>query len=87
MCEGYCGEGEEEVMKVKIETVYQEELDHHKEVLDKYKAVYYVENKNHHAVIEINDLSELFSLSEQLELRIIVRGLQKELIIYDDYIE
>lgn len=75
-------------MKVKIQRVWNNELDNYKEALDKYNAVYTNYASDYYATIEINSLEELMSLPKELEEDIIISHIEgNRLDIYDDYIE
>ena len=71
-------------MKVYLESVSSVNLDKYSKVLNKFNAIY----KYSYAVIEIQDLKELFELSKELERDLIIdHSDNSTMIIYDGFIE
>lgn len=78
----------DEGMKIKIEKPWRDNLDEYKKVLDKYNAIYSKEEYDIYAEIEVVDLEELFTLAKEIGHDLIISHMwEKEVTIYDDYIE
>jgi hypothetical protein len=73
-------------MKIKIKRVWDGELDKYKGILDKYNASF--EEDEPFAIIQVNDVKELFSLAKELGRDLIIGHFyENQIDIYDDYIE
>ncbi|MGG0308401.1 hypothetical protein ABEY43_06695 [Priestia megaterium] len=76
-------------MKIKIERALNGELDKYVKTLNKYNATYHEDDWGLYALIELNDVSEIFTISEELNKNLMVISHRKEprIRIYDDYME
>ena len=75
-------------MKVKIKRVWGADIARYKIILDKHNASYVKEDNESVAIVEIENLIELFSLAKELDedLTIIHNG-DNVVEIYDGYID
>ena len=78
-------------MEIRVERVWQGNLEEYKSALDKFNATYENEGSEFFATIEIADLNKLFSLAKELEEDLIISHYHYKKVetvtIYDDYIE
>lgn len=77
-------------MKIKINRVDMKEISKYKKILDNYKASYGTDSNHgkteNFAVIEINELDELFKLTKELGYDLIISEFDNDITIFDDYL-
>ena len=74
-------------MKVIIQRALGGRLNAYKEVLDRYKATYHISDEviiNHYAIIEIEDLNQLFNLAKQLRWDLVIDPHRERIYIFDE---
>jgi hypothetical protein len=75
-------------MEIKIKRVWSGKLDKYKNILDKYNPIYKGDEYDYFALVEIKDIKELFTLSKELNIDLIISHHNENTIdIYDDYVE